>query len=257
MSAIPTQTPILDVQALGHGFGGLRVLQSVNLQAAPGRITGLIGPNGSGKTTCFNLISGFLRPQHGLVRIQGRDITACSVQARSRLGLVRTFQTPQVFGHMSVLDNLKVGGHQRTCSGWLGGMWRTPAARREEAELTQRAVDTARKFGLTPLLSARAGALPAGQQRIVELARACLGEPCLLLLDEPSSGLSAGEVDLLRDWIVALNAEGLSLLLVSHDMGLMNVAHAVNVLSFGEVICSGSMDEVRADSRVRTAYLGV
>ncbi len=249
--------PLLKVEHVGHSFGGLHVLKDVNFSVAAGRVVGLIGPNGSGKTTCFNIVSGFLPPRAGVVSFAGVDCTRHSVQARSRQGLVRTFQTPQVFAHLTVMENLMVGSHKATTAGVLADMLRTPGARRDAAAMRENAHAASRRFGLDALLDRRAGTLPAGQMRMVELARACIGKPDLLLLDEPSSGLNSSEIELLRGWIQELNRGGLAILLVSHDMGLMTVAQEVHVLYFGEIIASGPMDEIQRDPRVREAYLGV
>ncbi len=248
---------LLRVEAVAHSFGGLEVLRNVAFEVPAGRIVGLIGPNGSGKTTCFNIISGFLRPRGGKVLMAGRDITADTVQQRSRAGLVRTFQTPQVFEHMTVLENLMGGCHKATRSGVVHAMLRSPLSRRELQAMHEAALACARKFGLEGLLQHQAGTLPAGQRRIVELARACIGEPGLLLLDEPSSGLNSEEIELLRAWILRLNGEGMTILLVSHDMGLMTICDTAHVLYYGEIIASGTLHEVQADPRVREAYLGV
>ena len=248
---------VLSMQGIAHSFGGLKVLRSVNIDVPQGRIVGLIGPNGSGKTTCFNIVSGFLRPKGGGVRFDGEDMTGWSIQQRSRAGLVRTFQTPKVFEHMSVLENLMVGEYKSTRTGVLGALCSTPGSRAELAAMRERAERCAERFGLGKLLPLRAGLLPAGQRRVVELARACIGNPKALLLDEPSSGLNSEEIETLRHWIVTLNREGLTIFLVSHDMGLMTVCDRVHVLYFGEVIASGSLAEVQDDPRVREAYLGV
>lgn len=249
--------PRLGLEGLAHSFGGLQVLRDVRVDVPAGRIVGLIGPNGSGKTTCFNIASGFLRPRGGRVLLDGRDITALSVQQRSRAGLVRTFQTPQVFEQMSVLENLMIGQYKTTRCGVWPALWSTPAARAELAAMRERARACADRFGLGALLDVRAGRLPAGQRRVVELARACIGEPHVLLLDEPSSGLNSEEIETLRHWIETLNREGMTLFLVSHDMGLMSVADCVHVLYFGEVVASGTLAQVQADARVREAYMGV
>lgn len=248
---------LIGLDGIAHSFGGLQVLRNVNLRVGRGRITGLIGPNGSGKTTCFNIISGFLRPQAGRVSLAGQDITSHSIQQRSRAGLVRTFQTPKVFEHMSVLENLMVGQYKSTRAGVLRSMWRTKGARAELDAMRDAAHECAERFGLGRLLDTRAGVLPAGQRRVVELARARIANPSALLLDEPSSGLNSEEIETLRHWIENLNQEGLTIFLVSHDMGLMTVCDRVHVLYFGEIIASGSLAEVQADARVREAYLGV
>lgn len=256
MQAPAKADPLLHVEGVAHAFGGLRVLADVNITVGQGQLAGLIGPNGSGKTTCFNIMSGFLRPRGGRVRLAGQDITGATVQSRSRMGLVRTFQTPQVFRHMTVHENLMIGCYKQTRSGPFGNMFRTGGARRDREQMLARSAEAAAKFGLQRLLDRPAGDLPAGQCRVVELARACVGEPKILLLDEPSSGLSVPEIAVLREWIQTLHAEGLTILLVSHDMGLMTVADAISVLYFGKVIARGSMEEIQNNAEVRDAYLG-
>lgn len=256
--AVHAATPsLLKLEGVAHSFGGLDVLRNVSFEVPAGRIVGLIGPNGSGKTTCFNIISGFLRPKGGRVSLAGREITADSIQQRSRGGLVRTFQTPQVFEHMTVLENLMVGCYNATSSGVLQAMLRTPKSRAELRAMRASAQACCEKFGLARLQDNLAGSLPAGQRRIVELARACIGNPRLLLLDEPSSGLNSDEIETLAAWIARLNEEGITILLVSHDMGLMTACDTVHVLYFGEIIATGALHEVQADPRVREAYMGV
>ncbi|MGO4740741.1 ABC transporter ATP-binding protein [Bosea sp. 2KB_26] len=246
----------LELSGIAHSFGGFKVLTDVNFAVPQGRIVGLIGPNGSGKSTCFNIVSGFLRPKAGRVLLSGRDIAADSIQARTRHGLMRTFQTPKVFERMSVLENVMVGLHQQGRSGIIASMLRTPAARRELDQLRNTAEQACRKFGLDRLLDEQTGRLPAGLRRVVELARAYVGAPRLMLLDEPSSGLNTEEIEQLRGWIAMLNSEGMTILLVSHDMGLMTIADTVHALYFGEIIASGPMAAIRAHPRVREAYLG-
>lgn len=247
----------LKLEGLAHSFGGLQVLRQVDIDVPAGRLVGLIGPNGSGKTTCFNIASGFLRQKAGRVLLDGTDISASTVQDRSRAGLVRTFQAPKVFEQMTVLENLMVGAHKSTRTGVLAAMLGTRGARAELAVTRADAQQCARRFGLEAMLATRAGLLPAGQRRIVELARACIGRPRALLLDEPSSGLNSEEIEVLRRWIVELHRDGLTVFLVSHDMGLMTVCDTVHVLYYGEIIASGSLAHVQDDPRVREAYLGV
>jgi ABC-type branched-subunit amino acid transport system ATPase component len=248
--------PILELTGIAQAFGGLNVLRDVSFSVPRGRIVGLIGPNGSGKTTLFNIASGFLTPQSGEIRLDSRPITGDSVPARSRAGLIRTFQTPKVFGHMTVAENVAMGLYMETGAGFAATMLRLPSERREGRRIRAEAAAMMERFGLSPLRDTRAGELPAGQQRIVEIARARMAAPKLLLLDEPSSGLSQDEVQRLRRWIEELAAEGITILLVSHDMGLMGVCREIHALYFGKIIASGSMAEIQADAAVRDAYLG-
>nr|AAL50010.1 putative ATP-ase [Burkholderia cepacia] len=249
--------PLLQLGGIAHNFGGLNVLTNVNISVPPGKIVGLIGPNGSGKTTCFNIASGFLRPKAGSVVLDGQDVTQISVQRRGALGLVRTFQAPKVFEHMTVLENLMVGEYKSTRSGMF--RFAPELARRSQgvSRMRARATECARRFGIDKLLDTSAGLLPAGQRRVVELARAYIGGPRILLLDEPSSGLNSEEIETLRHWIKTLNEDGLTILLVSHDMGLMTVCDQAHVLYFGEIIASGGLADLQDNKRVREAYLGV
>ncbi len=248
---------LLDVVNVSHNFGGLQVLHSVNFAVADGSITGLIGPNGAGKSTLFNIVSGFLVPRGGAVRYAGRDVTRESVPARSRAGLVRTFQTPRVFGNLTVLENLMTGFYRHTNSGLPGDMLRLRGSRADLERMNVEAEAAAERFGLQGARLRLAGKLPAGMQRLIELARAYVSRPQLLLLDEPSSGLNSSEIEQLRAALLRLNAEGISILLVSHDMELVTVASRVHVLCFGAIIASGTMQEIKQDERVRQAYLGV
>ena len=246
----------LEVSGIGHGFGGLTVLTNVSFEVPAGRIIGLIGPNGSGKSTLFNIINGFLDPRIGRVTLGGVDLAGKNVEARSTAGLVRTFQTPKVFEHMTVLENLMAGAYKLTGSGLLANLLRLPGARRDLEAMREQAIVLSRRFGLERMNNTAAGLLTSGQRRMLELARAYAGKPQLLLLDEPSSGLNTEEVTQLGRWLETLNREGITLLLVSHDMQLMSIASVVNVLYFGEIIATGSMEEIQRNPRVREVYLG-
>jgi ABC-type branched-subunit amino acid transport system ATPase component len=248
---------LLEVRNISHSFSGLHVLKSVSFAAEEGSICGLIGPNGAGKSTLFNIISGFLAPDRGEVVYAGADISRLSVPQRSYRGLVRTFQTPQVFPHLTVRENLVAGGYKHMHSGMLANLLGTAGSRRELGRMQQAAEAACERFGLSAVRDRLAGKLPGGQQRLVELARAALGQPRLLCLDEPSSGLNTEEVTQLMAMLRLLNREGVSILLVSHDMDLVTVASVIHVLCFGEVIASGPLAEIQADARVREAYLGV
>ena len=248
---------LLEVKDVRHSFRGLQVLKGVSFEVGEGELVGLIGPNGAGKSTLFNVISGFLVPDAGTLRYAGQDVSRRSVPQRSRAGLMRTFQTPQVFPHLSVRENLMTGLYKQTSSGVLAGLLATPGARRDVARMQEAADAACARFSLAAVRDRAAGKLPAGQQRLVELARAAVSQPRLLCLDEPSSGLNSEEVGRLMALLRELNQAGTSLLLVSHDMDLVTVATRIHVLCFGEIIASGPLDRIQADARVRDAYLGV
>lgn len=251
------ETVLLRVEDVAHHFGGLQVLQGVTFDVPRGSATALIGPNGAGKSTLFNIASGFLRPRRGTVRFDGRDVTRDTVQGRSRAGLIRTFQTPQVFGKLTVRENLMMGCYRHLSSGIAANMLRLAGSRREMQELSKRAEEACDRFSLHQVFDRPAGQVPAGMQRWVELARAWIGRPRLLMLDEPSSGLNSEEIARLHSTLQRLVAEGITILLVSHDMALVDVAHEVHVLCFGSIIASGTLQQVKQDERVRHAYLGV
>jgi len=250
-------TGLLEIRNVSRSFSGLRVLNNVSFAVAAGGITGLIGPNGAGKSTLFNIVSGFLAPGAGQVLYRGRDLDRMSIPARSRAGLVRTFQTPQVFPNLTVQENIMAGCYKRTASGMTAGLLGTPGARADLAHMRASADAACERFGLASVRDQLAGKLPGGQQRLVELARACVAEPVLLCLDEPSSGLNSEEVARLMQTLQRLNSEGLTILLVSHDMDLVTIAHQIHVLCFGEIIASGALPHIQSHARVREAYLGL
>lgn len=249
-------TALLEVREVSHRFGGLQVLKGVTFAVEDGSVTGLIGPNGAGKSTLFNIISGFLTPSVGSVILLGEDATRLGIQRRSRMGLQRTFQTPQVFRDLTVHENLLAGCHGHGRTGVLEAFLGLPQVRRELREATILADAAIERFDLEPYREMQAGELPAGRQRMVELARAVVARPKLLCLDEPSSGLSAAEVRTLMQALRRLNDDGMTILLVSHDMELMEITSTMHALCFGEIIATGSLRTMRASPRVREAYLG-
>jgi ABC-type branched-subunit amino acid transport system ATPase component len=248
---------ILRLDDIGHNFGGLAVLRSVSFAVLENGIVGLIGPNGSGKTTLFNAITGFLTPMKGTITYRGDVLGGASVQERSRRGMLRTFQTPKVFEHLTVLENIMVGCCKTTKTNIVQDMLHSPRATAVRRQIRDEAEATLAKFEFTALRDTLASNLTAGQRRNLEIARAVVSKPKLLMLDEPSSGLNPDEIDNLRRWIVQLRKEGMSVLLVSHDMELMTVADLVHVLYFGEIITSDNMDGIKQNARVREVYLGV
>jgi branched-chain amino acid transport system ATP-binding protein len=236
----------LEIEAVSVRFGGLAALSEVSLSAAEGAITGLIGPNGAGKTTLFNVVTGMQRPNSGTVRLDGQDLRALSSFRRARLGLGRTFQRLELFGTLTVAENVGVAASiaQR------GVKARSKAIQEIRASILDR-------VGLTAVANDRADTLPTGTGRLVELARALATRPKVLLLDEPAAGQDTDETERFSEVLRDLANDGLAILLVEHDMELvMNVCHTVVVLDYGRVICTGTPAEVRADPNVQAAYLG-
>jgi branched-chain amino acid transport system ATP-binding protein len=252
-------SPALAVEDVRVSFGGILALGGVSIAVEPGELCGLIGPNGAGKTTLFDTICGLRRPQTGRMLLAGDDITTTSTVQRARRGLRRTYQTVQVFGWLSVLDNVvaaldwKGGG-----GGLVADLVAAPGRRRRERERREQAREVLERCGLSAVADAPAGSLPIGLARMVELARATVDPPVALLLDEPASGLDATEARRLAERIDQVRQEsGAGVLLVEHDMAFtMRHCDRVVVLNLGEVIAAGTPDEVRADERVRDAYLG-
>jgi branched-chain amino acid transport system ATP-binding protein len=237
----------LEIDDVSVRFGGLAALSAVSLTAREGEITGLIGPNGAGKTTLFNVVTGMQRPNTGTVRLGGRDLRGLQAYRRARLGLGRTFQRQELFGTMTVGENIGVAASiaQR-------GLLR--ARSKTIHEVREKLLD---RLGLTPVANVRADTLPTGTGRLVELARALAANPRVLLLDEPAAGQDSDEMRRFAEVLRALAGDGLAVLLVEHDMDLvMSVCDTVVVLDYGRVISTGTPAVVRADRNVRDAYLG-
>ncbi|MCU1644352.1 MAG: Amino acid/amide transporter ATP-binding protein 1 family [Nocardia sp.] len=246
---------MISIDDVSVRFGGIQALSGVSFTVHKGTICGVIGPNGAGKTTLFDVLSGLRRPSSGAVRLDGRDVTRISAVRRSRLGLRRTFQRPQVFGRLSVLDNVLAAIEWRGGGGGLtADMLGWPARRRLESERRGRAAIALDRCGVADLANAYAADLPIGQRRMVELARAIADDPAVLLLDEPTSGLDVGQTALFADVVRSLNT---TVLLVEHDVPfVMDICERVVVLDLGKVIADAPPAQIRADPVVRTAYLG-
>jgi branched-chain amino acid transport system ATP-binding protein len=248
------------VDRLSLSFGGVRALNEVSFSANKGEITAIIGPNGAGKTSLFNSISGFYRPSSGRVLFEGRDISRAPAHRRAELGLARTFQNVALFRGMTVLDNVKLGGHGRLHSNALSAMWYLGRARSEEMQLRREIErDVIDFLEIDHIRNLSVAALPYGLQKRVELARALAMQPKILMLDEPVAGMNREETEDMARFILDIQEErGITVLLIEHDMGMvMDISSKVVVLNFGQVIATGTPDEVRENQEVIRAYLGV
>jgi ABC-type branched-subunit amino acid transport system ATPase component len=255
LRTLVTEPARLEVEGVRVRFGGLLAVDGASLTAQPGTITGLIGPNGAGKTTIFNACTGVVPVVEGTVRLDGRPLDGMNSAQRANAGLGRTFQRMQLFDTMTVLENVALGLEAR-----LAGLtwWRQAGAtRRERAECRETAEAALERCGISHLAGTTVGYLPAGQRRLVEMARAIAGQFRFLLLDEPSSGLDEAETENFGEILTGLTAEGIGILLVEHDVALVRrICSAISVLEFGRIICSGPTAEVMASEIVHAAYLG-
>jgi branched-chain amino acid transport system ATP-binding protein len=248
---------LLEARGLCRAFGGVSAVSDVDLDVADGELRAVIGPNGAGKSTLFNLISGHLRADRGSLTFAGTVLDRLPPHRRAAAGVAIVFQGARLFHGMTVLENVMVGAHSWTRHGFLAAALHTPRHRREERQIRAAAEQALDRVGLGDWGDREAATLPLGQQRQLQLARALCVRPRLLLLDEPASGLRAAGREALARLLAELHAEGLTMILVEHDVGfVMRLADRVTVLDLGAVIAEGTPEQVRADPRVVDAYLG-
>jgi ABC-type branched-subunit amino acid transport system ATPase component len=256
-SGISSGEPLLRVEGLNLAFGGVMAVAGLDAVVPKDRITALIGPNGAGKTTLFNLITGIYKPLSGSIVFKDREISGRKPHRIASDGIARTFQNIRLFPNLTCLENVLCGQHCRARSGLLAAVFRTRSQREEEAAMLEVAEACLERVGLGELADSLASSLPYGKRRYLEIARALASKPDLIVLDEPSSGLNDAETEELALVLESLLADGLSILLIEHDMGLVDrVSDNVIVMQSGGKIAEGSMRNLRLDRAVIEAYLG-
>jgi branched-chain amino acid transport system ATP-binding protein len=247
----------LRIEGLKLDFYGVHVLRGVDLEVPERSFTGLIGPNGAGKSTLFNAVSGLYRPKGGKVMLGSTETTGKPPERLVAAGLVRSFQLARGFPKLSVFQHLMLYGADQPGEGLLAGLFGSPAARQREAALAERAHGIARRLRLDHVLDNPVTALSGGQKKLVEIGRALMADPKVLLLDEPMAGVNPTLADQIAEHLIALNRDGLTICLIEHDMALIKrLCHPVIVMAEGKTLTRGSFDEVASDPRVQEAYLG-
>ncbi len=253
---------LLEINSLTMDFGGIRALDHLDMQIAKGKIVALIGPNGAGKTTFFNCLTGIYTPSGGELILHTRDqvvqkLNGLKPNQVTKRGLARTFQNIRLFPSMTVLENVMIGHHCRTKAGVLGAVFRGKKTRYEEARIINQSYEILENVGLSSFVNEFAKNLPYGAQRRLEIARALATDPQLLLLDEPAAGMNPQETDELNELILKIRDQGLSIMLIEHDMRLvMSLSEYIFVMDYGKKIAEGAPEKIQNNPAVIKAYLG-
>jgi branched-chain amino acid transport system ATP-binding protein len=256
VASLSQESAILATDGLTKRFGGQLAVDHVSLMVKTGGITGVIGPNGAGKSTLLGLVAGALRPDAGTVRFLGNDVTRLPTYRRSRIGLVRTFQMSGEFAKLTVVENLLVAAPRQVGETWKGYVLGRRAWRRQEADAAERARAILRRFSLADKERDLAGSLSGGQKRLLEVMRALMAEPAMLLLDEPMAGVHPSLSSIVEDHLLELRDEGLTIMLVEHELGAVGrLCDRVLVMAQGRVLAEGTMDELQGRHEVVDAYL--
>lgn len=252
------KSPVLEARNLGIDFGGLTAVNNFNMAIGRTEIAGLIGPNGAGKTTVFNLLTKVYQPTRGTILLDGKDTAGMSTIQVNRAGIARTFQNIRLFKELTVLDNVLIGLHNEMSYNLPQAVLRLPSYWKGERVAKERAAELLSIFGMQDLTEAKAGSLPYGAQRRLEIVRALATNPSLLLLDEPAAGMNPSETSELMENIVRIrDTFHIAIMLIEHDMNLvMGICEGICVLNFGQIIAKGTADEIQSNPAVIEAYLG-